>query len=152
MKRKVQILMSAMHLHHRKRCDSQVEWEALSLKWACKLFKSYVTGAKFKIVIHNDTIVTIFDKPSHTRPPRIEKWILSFRSHDFTVDYRLVRDSPSDYSSQHLPENNDEEMTLSQTTETQLIFIMNSSIHYKMLIGKLNSIQFYKNNFSSSVG
>ena len=46
---------------------------------------------------------------------------------DFTAEYRQGKDNPSDYPSRH-QEQNDEEMTSSQTTETQVRFIMNSSI------------------------
>ena len=56
--------------------------------WACKRLKSYVTGAKFKIITEHEPCVAIFNKPSSKPPPRIEKWILFLQSYDFTVEYR----------------------------------------------------------------
>ena len=109
------------------RYKSQIEWQALALKWACERVY-YVTGVKFKIVTDHEPLVAIFNKPSSKPPPRIEKWVLFLQSYDFTVEYRPVKDNPSDYLSRHPLEYNDEEMTSSQTTEGQVRFIMNSSI------------------------
>ena len=111
-----------------KRYKSQIEWEALALKWAFERLKSYVTGGKFKIVTDHEPLVAIFNKPSSKPPPRIEKWVLFLQSYDFTVEYRPGKDNPSDYPSRHPLEHSDEEMTSSQTTEAQVRFIMNSSI------------------------
>ena len=111
-----------------KQYKSQIEWEALALKWACERLKSYVTGGKFKIVTDHEPLVAIFNKPSSKPPPRIEKWVLFLQSYDFTVEYQPGKDNPSDYPSRHPLEHSDEEMTSSQTTEAQVRFIMNSSI------------------------
>ena len=111
-----------------KQYKSQIEWEAPALKWACERLKSYVTGAKFKIVTDHEPLVAIFNKPSSKPPPRIEKWVLFLQSYDFTVEYRPGKDNTNDYPSRHPLEYNDEEMTSSQTTEEQVTFVMNSSI------------------------
>ena len=111
-----------------KQCKSQIEWEALALKWACELLKSYVTGAKFKIATDHEPLAAIFNKPSSKPLPRIEKWVLFLQSYDFTVEYCPGKDNPSNYPFLHPLEHNDEEMTSSQTTEAEVRFVMNSSI------------------------
>ena len=107
---------------------SQIELEALAPKWACEHLKSYVTGTRFKIVTDHEPLVAIFNKQTSKPPPRIEKRVLFLQSYDFTVEYRLRKDNPSDYPSRHSLEHNDEEMTSSQTAEAQARSIMNSGV------------------------
>ena len=69
------------------------------------------------------TFVAIVNKPSSKPPPRIGKWVLFLQSYDFTVQYWLRKDNPSDNPSWHLLQHIDEEMTSSQGTEAQVRFI-----------------------------
>ena len=54
--------------------------------------------------------------------------MLFLQSYDFTAEYQLLNDNPSDYPSQHPLEHNDEYMMSSPTTEAQVRFIINYGI------------------------
>ena len=67
---------------------SQIEKDALSVKWAKDRFNMYLLGApRFTIVTEHKPLLSMFSKPTAKLPPRIEKWVMDMQNIDFEMKY-----------------------------------------------------------------
>ena len=85
---------------------SQTEREALAVVWSTEHFHLYVYGSRFGIITDHKPLVSVFDKPTHTSPARIERWRVRLHAYDVTVKYRPGAENPADYLSRHADDNN----------------------------------------------
>ena len=79
---------------------SQPELEARALRYGVDKFRYYLTGlAHFTVYVDCKSLVPLFEKASHTAPPRIFRQILALQDLTFTVKYRPGRSNPADWCS-----------------------------------------------------
>ena len=66
---------------------SQIDREALAIRWACERCYLYLTGSSFGIETDHQPLLTLFNN-SHSRPPmRTELWLLCLQQFDFQLKY-----------------------------------------------------------------
>ena len=76
---------------------SQLEREALAIRWACERCYSYLVGSQFTVVTDHKPLVPFFNNP-HSKPPiRLEKWLLYLQQFDFKLIYSPGKDNIADY-------------------------------------------------------
>ena len=72
---------------------SQTEKDALCVKWAKDRFGMYLQGApRFTIVTAHKPLLSMFNKPSATLTPCIERWVMDTQDVDFEMKYEPGRD------------------------------------------------------------
>ena len=90
---------------------SQIEKDALAIKWAKERLRIYLLGAsRFRIVTAHKPLIPLFYKVKAKVPPRIEKWIMEMQDVDYEFVYEPGKDEadPLDFLSRHpLPETRD---------------------------------------------
>ena len=64
---------------------SQIEREALAVKWAVEHFHLYLYGLKFTVVTVHRPLVSIFSNPLVKLSARIERWCLNLQTYDFNI-------------------------------------------------------------------
>ena len=80
----------------------QVHREALGLMWGILHFAVYLRGGKqFKVLSDNNTVVHIFNNPSSSPPPRIERMVMKIQQFCFKVVHRAGKDNPAAFLSRH---------------------------------------------------
>ena len=73
---------------------SQMEKDALAIRWAKNRFSMYLLGApRFKIITAHKPLLPMFNKATSKVPPRIEKWIMDMQDTDFELVYEPGRDA-----------------------------------------------------------
>ena len=66
---------------------SQIDREALAIRWACERCYLYLIGSSFVIETDHQPLLPLFNNP-HSRPPmRIERWLLYLQQFDFQLKY-----------------------------------------------------------------
>lgn len=65
---------------------SQLEKEALAIKWGCEKFNFYLEGAPFDVITDHRPLLGLF-KEGGNPPPRIERWILRIQHLNFNLQY-----------------------------------------------------------------
>ena len=76
----------------------KIELEALAGDFGCKKFHLFLYGTPFKMVTDHKLLESVFNKPTHATFIQIVNRILYY---GFAVEYRLGRETISDYTSQH---------------------------------------------------
>jgi hypothetical protein len=92
---------------------SQIEREALAIKWGCENFHLYLYGHPFVVITDHRPLVPLFNKSMSHPPARIERWILRLQHYSYTVRYEKGALNPSDYMSRHpygSPQTNTDDM------------------------------------------
>lgn len=67
---------------------SQLEKEALAIKFGCEKFHQYVWGKKLVVESDHKPLETIFQKPLHSSPARLQRIRLSLLTYDPVVVYK----------------------------------------------------------------
>ncbi len=64
-----------------------LEGETLSLVFACERFHQYIYGKHFQLVNDHMPLRSIFKKPLHKVPPRLQRMIMRLLKFDFELEY-----------------------------------------------------------------
>lgn len=80
---------------------SQIEREALAVRWAVEHFHLYLSGLDFVVITDHKPLVNIFSNVLAKPSPRIERWCLRLQQYNFTVIYQPGVNNPADYISRH---------------------------------------------------
>ena len=81
---------------------SQIDREALAIRWACERCYMYLIGSSFIIETDHQPLLSLFNNP-HSRPPmRIERWLLYLQQFDFKLMYCPGNKNAADYLSRHM--------------------------------------------------
>ena len=83
---------------------TQIEREALAVRWACRHFHLYLCGHTFRVVTDHKPLVPLFTGTARNGPPRIERWAVQLQPYAFDIVYRLGANNPADYLSRHPPD------------------------------------------------
>ena len=83
------IAYSSRALTETERNYAQIEKELLAIVYACKKFDQYIFG-KSDVVVKSDhkPLETIFRKPIHSTPKRLQRMRLRLQSYDIRVKYK----------------------------------------------------------------
>ena len=65
----------------------QTKWEALGVVWACKHFKMYLFGSRFRLITDHKPLVHIYSNARSKPTPRLERWSLRLQPYDFQIVY-----------------------------------------------------------------
>lgn len=80
---------------------SQVEREALAVRWGVEHFHLYLYGNPFVVITDHKPLVSVFANVLAKPSPRIERWCLRLQQYNFKVVYRPGSTNPADYMSRH---------------------------------------------------
>jgi transposase InsO family protein len=67
---------------------AQIEKELLAIVYGCKKFHQYVYGREVEVETDHKPLQSIFKKPLHQAPSRLQKMLLQLQSYDLTVTYK----------------------------------------------------------------
>jgi hypothetical protein len=83
------IAYSSRALTTTERNYAQIEKELLAIVYACEKFDQYIFG-KSDVVVESDhnPLETIFRKPIHSAPKRLQRMRLRLQSYDIRVEYK----------------------------------------------------------------
>ena len=81
---------------------SQLEKEALAIRWGCERCYDYLIGSpKFVVVTDHQPLIPIFNNVNSRPPLRIERWIMYLQQFDFKLVYSPGETNGADYLSRH---------------------------------------------------
>ena len=80
---------------------SQMEREALAIRWACERCYVYLIGGKFTIITDHQPLLPMFNNPQSRPPLRIEKWLLYMQQFEYILEYNPGKFNTADYLSRH---------------------------------------------------
>ena len=80
---------------------SQLEKEALAVRWACERCYMYLIGSTFVVETDQKPLLPLFNNPNSFPPLRIERWLLYLQQFDFKLVYCPGKDNAADYLSRH---------------------------------------------------
>ena len=83
---------------------SQLEREALAIRWACERCYTYLIGSTFTVITDHKPLVPLFNNPNSRPPLRLERWLMYLQQFDFKLQYKPGKDNAADYLSRH-PQN-----------------------------------------------
>ena len=69
---------------------SQIEKELLAIVYGCQKFHQYIYGREVEVETDHRPLESIFKKPLHQAPFRLQKMLLQLQSYDLKVRYQLV--------------------------------------------------------------
>ncbi len=67
---------------------AQIVKELLAIVYGCKKFHQYVYGREVEVETDHKPLQSIFKKPLHQAPSRLQKMLLQLQSYDLTVTYK----------------------------------------------------------------
>jgi hypothetical protein len=67
---------------------AQMEKELLAIVYGCRKFHQYVYGRELEVETDHKPLQSIFKKPLHQAPSRLQKMLLQLQSYDLTVTYK----------------------------------------------------------------
>lgn len=80
---------------------SQMEREALAIRWACERCYKYLIGSTFVVLTDHKPLLAFFNNPNSRAPMRIERWLLYLQQFDFRLEYSPGSENIADYLSRH---------------------------------------------------
>ena len=72
---------------------SQIEREFLTIMFGVHRFRQLLLGHPFAITTDHKPLLSFFKKPIDSLPLRIQRWMLSLQSFNFTIDFIAGRDN-----------------------------------------------------------
>ena len=66
---------------------SPLEGETLSIVFACERFHEYLYGRKFNACNDHEPLRSVFRKPLHKTPPRLQRFMMRLMKYDFQLEY-----------------------------------------------------------------
>ena len=107
---------------------SQLEREALAIRWGCERCYNYLIGSKFVVVTDHKPLLSMFTNP-HSKPPlRIEKWLMYLQQFDFKLVYEPGKNNTADYVSRHALPINEKAQNRSKRHEERVNAIVSNTI------------------------
>ena len=64
------------------------ELECLAMLWACRVYRMYLLGSKFKIITDSMAAKHVMNLDSEKASGRLLRWSLALQDFDFTIDHR----------------------------------------------------------------
>lgn len=101
---------------------SQIEREALAIKWACNHFHLYISGHPFKVVTDHQPLLPLFKGTAPHPPPRIERWAIQVQHYQMELVYRPGAKNLADFLSRHPAQR--EEVNTEQDEDTEVFVNM----------------------------
>lgn len=80
---------------------SQIEREALAIKWPCNHFHLYISGRPIRVVTDHQPLLPLFKGTAPHPPPRIERWATQLQHYQMELIYRPGAKNPADFLSRH---------------------------------------------------
>ena len=80
---------------------SQLEKEALAIRWACEHCYMYLIGSTFVVETDHKPLIPLFNNLNSYPPLRIEQQLLYLQQFDFKLEYLPGRENAADYLSRH---------------------------------------------------
>ena len=81
---------------------SQMEKEALAIRWACERCYIYLIGSpRFTIITDHQPLIPLFNNPNSKPPLRLERWLMYLQQFDFVLEYSPGKTNGADYLSRH---------------------------------------------------
>ena len=80
---------------------SQLEREALAIRWGCERCYTYLIGSRFTVVTDHQPLLSLFNNPNSRPPIRLERWLMYLQQFDFKVEYCKGIENAADYLSRH---------------------------------------------------
>ena len=74
---------------------SQIEREALAVRWGCKRFHMYLYGSHFTVQTDHKPLDVLLKERGHPSA-RILKWSLELQSYNFTIKHIAGKNNPAD--------------------------------------------------------
>ncbi len=81
---------------------SQMEREALAIRWACERCYVYLIGSPpFEVITDHQPLLPMFNNANGRPPLRIERWLMYLQQFEFKVIYSPGAKNGADYLSRH---------------------------------------------------
>ena len=80
---------------------SQLDREALAIRWACERCYTYLIGSSFTVITDHEPLLPYFKNPNKRPTLRIERWLMYLQQFDLKVEYRPGKENIADYLSRH---------------------------------------------------
>ncbi len=81
---------------------SQMEREALAVRWACERCYEYLIGSpRFQVITDHKPLIPLFNNANSRPPLRIERWLMYLQQFDFELVYMPGKQNGADYLSRH---------------------------------------------------
>ena len=80
---------------------SQLEREALAMRWACERCYTYLIGSTFTVLSDHKALESLMNNANSRPPMRIERWLMYLQQFDFKVKYQPGYFNGADYLSRH---------------------------------------------------
>ena len=80
---------------------SQLEREALAIRWGCERCYTYLIGSRFTVVTDHQPLLSLFNNPNSRPPIRLERWLMYLQQFDFKVEYCKGIENAADYLFRH---------------------------------------------------
>ena len=81
---------------------SQMEREALAIRWACERCYVYlIASPRFTIITDHQPLLPMFNNPNSRPPLRVERWLMYLQQFDFKLEFSPGKTNGADYLSRH---------------------------------------------------
>jgi transposase InsO family protein len=80
---------------------SQLEKEALAVRWGCERCYKYLIGSTFTVLTDHQPLIPLFKNPNNRPPMRLERWLMFLQQFDFGMEYCPGKKNGADYLSRH---------------------------------------------------
>ena len=80
---------------------SQLEKEALAIRWGCERCYTMLIGSKFTVVTDHMPLLPLFNNANSRPPLRLERWLMYLQQFDFKLVYKPGKSNVADYLSRH---------------------------------------------------
>ncbi len=107
---------------------SQLEREALAIRWGCERCYLYLIGSNFIIETDHQPLLGIVNKPQSRPPLRIERWLLYLQQFDFELRYCPGKNNPADYLSRHTSLLSENDIATSRKREEIVNYILQDTV------------------------
>ena len=95
------IVCASRRLTETEQRYSQLEREALAIRWACERCYTYLIGSTFTVLSDNKALDSLMNNANSRPPMRIERWLIYLQQFDFKVKHQPGKINGADYLSRH---------------------------------------------------